>query len=353
MSHSHVPKSILDLDMAALDAQMAMWGEPRFRSGQLWQWLYVKLATDWAEMTNLPKSLRERLAHMYLLDPLMPINEQHAQDGQTEKTLFRLADSATVESVLMRYEGRNTVCVSTQVGCPIGCVFCATGQSGFVRNLSAGEIIAQPLYFARRIRQEGQSVNNIVVMGMGEPLLNYEATWQAIKTWNDRQGFNIGARRITLSTAGYIPGITRLAQEPLQVGLAVSLHAPTDALRSDLVPLNKTYPLAALLEACRAYVSHTGRRITFEYALIDGINDSAAQARHLAALLKGLLCHVNLIPLNPCPGIDLRPSRPERVEAFQRALEEKGIPVTVRLRRGIDIQAGCGQLRQQHQKTQP
>ncbi|MBN1933339.1 MAG: 23S rRNA (adenine(2503)-C(2))-methyltransferase RlmN [Anaerolineae bacterium] len=353
MSSFPAPNSIFDLGASALDAQMALWRQPKFRAGQIWQWLYVHMVSDWDEMTNLPKSLREQLAHVYTLGPLAPIGEQISSDGQTEKTLFRLVDGATIESVLMHYEGRNTVCVSTQVGCPIGCTFCATGQSGFERNLTAGEIIAQPLYFASRLRAQAQSVSHIVVMGMGEPLINYDATWQAVGTWNDQRGFNVGARRITLSTAGYIPGIERLAEESLQVGLAVSLHAPTDALRSDLVPLNKTYPLADLLKACQAYIARTGRRITFEYALIDGINDSPAQARHLAALLNRLLCHINLIPLNPSSGSNLRPSSSGRVSEFQRILEENGIAVTVRLRRGIDIQAGCGQLRQQSKQDHP
>ncbi len=328
---------------------MALWQQPKFRAGQIWQWLYVHLVSGWDEMSNLPKTLREQLARVYLLDPLTLIDGQVSADAQTEKTLFRLVDGATIESVLMRYEERNTVCVSTQVGCAVGCAFCATGQSGFERNLTTGEIVAQPLYFARALRAQAQAVSHIVVMGMGEPLINYDATWQAVETWNDERGFNLGARRITLSTAGYIPGIERLAGESLQVGLAVSLHAPTDALRSDLVPLNKTCPLADLLRACQAYVAQTGRRITFEYALIDGINDSPAQARHLAALLKRLVCHVNLIPLNPSPGSDLRPSPAGRVDAFLRILQENGIAATVRLRRGIDIQAGCGQLRQQTQ----
>jgi 23S rRNA (adenine2503-C2)-methyltransferase len=279
---------------------------------------------------------------------LTAIDSQVSGDRLTTKALFGLADGETIESVLMKYDRRNTVCVSTQVGCPIGCAFCATGQGGFTRDLSAGEIIAQPLAFARQLREKKQSVTNIVLMGMGEPLLNYEAMWQAVETWNDHQGFNVGARKITISTAGYIPGIEQLARENLQVGLALSLHAPNDALRDQLVPINRRYPLADLLRACRAYIEHTGRRITIEYALIDGVNDSREQAQHTAMLLKRLMCHVNLIPLNSSPGSTYGPSPVERVQVFQRVLQESGIEVTVRLRRGIDIQAGCGQLRQRN-----
>jgi 23S rRNA (adenine2503-C2)-methyltransferase len=340
--------NVMDLSKDALQIQLAMWKQPKFRAEQIWEWLYVHLATGFDEMTNLPKTLRRQFASVYAVEPLAPTDSQVSGDGFTTKTLFRLHDGETIESVLMAYDRRNTVCVSTQVGCPIGCTFCATGQSGFRRNLSAGEIIAQPIYYGRQLRKLDQSVTNIVLMGMGEPLINYDAMWQAVETWNDHQGFNVGARKITISTAGYVPGIERLAQESLQVGLAISLHAPNDALRDQLVPLNQSYPLAELLRACRAYIEHTGRRITVEYALIDGVNDSRGQAQHTATLLKRLMCHVNLIPLNPSPGSTYRPSHPETVRVFQRILQEAGLEVTVRLRRGIDIQAGCGQLRQRN-----
>jgi 23S rRNA (adenine2503-C2)-methyltransferase len=346
---------ILSLSYPALQAQLAIWGEPAFRARQLWQWLYVRLAADFDEMTNLPQALRNRLAQFYRLSPLTPIDELVSEDGLTRKVLFRLPDGETIESVWMEYDRGRTVCVSSQVGCALGCAFCATGQGGFVRDLSPAEIVDQVLYFARGAAPRGdatsrraaqQSVSNVVLMGMGEPLLNYDAVWQAIETWNDHQGFDLGARRITLSTAGIVPGIRRLAQESLQVGLAVSLHAADDALRDRLVPVNRRYPLADLLVACRDYVAQTGRRITIEVALIDGVNDDVEQAGQLARLLRGLECHVNLIPLNPSPGADYRPSPRHKVAAFQRALADRQIAVTVRLRRGIDIQAGCGQLRQ-------
>jgi 23S rRNA (adenine2503-C2)-methyltransferase len=337
--------SLLDLRFVELQAQMGVWREPKFRAKQIWEWVYAHYAADFCEMTNLPQSLRERLSGLYRLSPLTPVDEWFSSDRLTHKTLFRLSDGETIESVLMTYERRNTVCVSSQVGCPIGCTFCATGQCGFSRHLCSGEIIAQPLYFARHLRAQGRSVSNIVVMGMGEPLLNYDAVWQAVETWNDRQGFDLGARRITLSTAGYVPGIERLAQESLQVGLAVSLHAADDGLRDQLVPLNQTYPLAELMGACREYVRLTHRRVTIEYALIDQVNDSVAQAHRLAELLRGLLCHVNLIPLNPTADGQYRPSTQPGVHTFARTLQEHQIPTTVRLGRGVDIEAGCGQLR--------
>ncbi len=339
---------ILSLRFTDVEAQLALWKQPSFRARQVWEWLYAHQAADWDKMTNLPRSLREQLARFYALQPLTPIQELTSRDGLTRKILFRMADGLTIESVLMLYDQRYTVCVSSQVGCPIGCAFCATGQGGFVRNLTAGEIVAQPLHFARQLQVQGQNITHIVIMGMGEPLLNQQAVMQAVETWNDHRGFDLGARKITLSTVGYVPGIEELTRSTWQVGLAVSLHAPDDALRDQLVPLNRKYPLTTLLAACRNYTGQTGRRVTFEYALMDGINDSPDQARRLAALLQGWLCHVNLIPLNPTSGGAYRPSPTERVRTFQHVLQEQNIPVTVRLRRGLDIAAGCGQLWQRN-----
>ena len=344
--------NIMELGFADLQAQMAMWDEPRFRAQQIWRWIYRHLAAGFHEMTNLPLALRERLARYYRLTPLAPLDEQVSEDGLTRKVLFSLPDGETIESVLMAYERRQTVCVSSQVGCPVGCSFCATGQCGFARDLEVAEVVAQPLYFARQLRDQGLSVTNVVLMGMGEPLLNYDAVWEAVERWNDHAGFALGARRITISTAGYVPGIRQLAQEPLQVGLAVSLHAADDALRDELVPLNRRYPLADLMAACREYVTTTRRRITIEYALIDRTNDSAEQAEQLADLLQGLLCHVNLIPLNPTAEAGYRPSPLGRLTEFQIALLERQVPTTVRLGRGIEIQAGCGQLRRRHSDDQ-
>jgi len=339
-----VSANIMDLTFAGLQAQLATWKEPRFRAGQLWKWLYVHLAPDFDQMHNLPRTLRERLKRLYRPSPLTLVDERLSADQLARKVLFRLPDGETIESVLMEYDQRRTVCVSSQVGCPVGCTFCATGQTGFTRNLDAAEIIAQPIYFARQLHTLRKPLNNVVVMGMGEPLLNYDAVWQAVETWNDGQGFDLGARKITISTAGHVPGINRLASESLQVRLAVSLHAPDNALRDQLVPLNRTYPLSDLIATCRDYVTRTRRRITVEYALMDRVNDSVYQAHQLAQLLRGLLCHVNLIPLNPTPDGPYHASSLERVRAFQRALTGHQIATTVRVRRGIDVQAGCGQL---------
>jgi 23S rRNA (adenine2503-C2)-methyltransferase len=225
------------------------------------------------------------------------------------------------------------------------CAFCATGQGGFARNLSTGEIVAQVLFYARSLAEQGERVTNVVLMGMGEPLANYAATWAAIRRLNDPTGFGLGARAMILSTVGLVPAIRRMSREPEQVGLAVSLHAPTDELRNRLVPINRRYGLQALLDACREYITATRRRVSFEYALIEGVNDSNDQARQLASLVGDMLAHINLIPLNPTSASSFRESSPAKVRAFQQILRRQGVPNTVRLRRGIDIQAGCGQLR--------
>lgn len=340
---------LLELDRSELAALMQEWGEPAFRAEQIWHWIYRELETDFSQMTNLPRALRERLTEQACLLPARVIDTVSSRDKETHKILAELADGETIESVLMLYERRRTACISTQVGCPIRCPFCATGQAGLRRNLSAGEILWQVLELARLARPfapaEERPLTNIVYMGMGEPLLNYDATLRSVRILTDPTGFGLGARRITISTAGVVPGILRLAEEPLQIGLAVSLHAPNDALRDKLVPLNRRYPIASLMEAIRFYVDRTGRRVTFEYALIRDVNDDRALAKELANLIAGLPTHVNLIPVNPAEGSSYQPSSRVRVESFAAELERRGIPCTVRLRRGIDIEAGCGQLR--------
>jgi 23S rRNA (adenine2503-C2)-methyltransferase len=272
--------------------------------------------------------------------------EERSADGGTEKRLFRLRDGETIETVLMRYEERNTLCISSQVGCAMGCVFCATGQMGFRRNLTAGEIIAQVLAGDRELRQVGQRVTNIVLMGMGEPLLNYDAVMAAIRRLVDPTGFKLGARRITLSTIGLVRQIRRLAGEGLPVGLAISLHAATDEERRRLIPAARRWSVAEVVASGAEYAEATGRRVTFEWALIQGENDGPEQAHALGNLVAGMLCHVNLIPLNPTRAYCGKGSNARRVQGFQRILSSYGIPNTVRVRRGGDIQAGCGQLRQ-------
>ena len=337
--------ALLDLSYSQLQELLLSLGEPGYRADQLYRWLYSFLATDFIPMYNLPQGIRDRLDRIADICTLAPLQEIVSPDELTRKVLFALPDGETIEAVVMLYDRRNTVCLSTQVGCALGCVFCATGQSGFTRNLTAGEIIGQVLHFARALKEGGQRITNIVFMGMGEPLMNYEATWQAIKTLTDSRGYNLGVRRITISTVGIPPSIERLSRERLQVGLAVSLHAPDDSFRDRLVPINRRYPLRELMAACRGYVKRTGRRVTFEYALVQGVNDSRQQAAQLADLLDGLLCHVNLMPLNPIPDSPWQASSKKRVRRFHQELSNLGIKSTIRLRRGIEIEAGCGQLR--------
>ncbi len=338
------PALIYDLNLEELRALLVSWGEPAYRAGQIWQGLYQKLWRTPAEFTSLPHSLRQKLASSLRFTALVPDRILQSSDGQTVKTLYRLPDGKSIEAVLMRYDERRTLCISSQAGCALGCVFCATGQMGFKRNLSSGEIVAQVLYYARLLQDEGEKVTNIVVMGMGEPFHNYDNTLAAIDRLNDPQGYNFGARRFTISTVGIVPMIARFAAEKRQVNLAISLHAADDTLRSSLLPINRKYPLQMLLAACRQYVEATGRRLTFEWALISDVNDSPAHARQLAGLLRGLLCHVNIIPLNPTHQYPGQASTRQRADAFRAELEKAGIPCTVRTRRGIDIQAGCGQL---------
>lgn len=337
---------LLNLNKDELLCFIASFGEPTYRAAQIEHWLYREFVTDFDAMTNLPTDLRARLRKGARIG--MPrVSAAHVSaDTLTRKVLLELDDGQTIEAVLMLYPetARHTVCISTQVGCPIGCPFCATGQAGYVRNLTAGEIVAQVLHFARAIRPH--VLTNIVIMGMGEPLMNFDATWQAIESFTDSGRLGWGARRITVSTAGIVPGIERLARKRLQVNLAISLHAPDDALRNVLVPLNRKYPLREVMGAARTYAAQTHRRVTFEYALMDGVNDSPAQARALARLLRGMLCHVNLIPLNPTNASPYRRSPEARVLAFEKILCDAGIPTTLRVERGIEISAGCGQLRQ-------
>jgi len=335
---------LYDLGFEALSQALTELGQQPFRAKQIWSGLYQQLYGNFAQFSNISTALRSSLTERFLLTPISPRSTLRSKDGLTEKVLFGLPDQLSVETVLMRYEERNSLCISTQVGCPMGCVFCATGQMGYQRGLSSGEILAQVIYFMRLLRSEGKNLTNIVYMGMGEPFLNYEATLESLRRLTDPTALNFGARRITVSTVGIIPKIERFSQEGLQVNLAVSLHSADNELRSQIVPANRVYPLKNLISACKAYTEETHRRVSFEYALINDLNDSPAAAVQLATLLKGMLCHVNLIALNPSKQYPLQGSPREKVRAFSETLSERGIPVTVRLRRGVEIQAGCGQL---------
>jgi len=337
--------NLLDLDHSELESLLESMGQPRYRADQIWQWLYKQLATEIQDMTSLPKALRAKLEEVAVLHTPGVLATQESLTGETRKDLLEMHDGEQVEVVLMRYIERRTVCVSTQVGCAIGCRFCATGQMGFQRNLSSGEIVAQVLHFERTLRAQGRRVTNVVFMGMGEPLLNYDNTLAAIARLMDPAGLQLGQRRMTVSTAGISTAIRRFAKEKLQVNLAVSLHAATDELRSDLMPVDRRHDLDALFAAVQEYINRTNRQVTFEWALIDGVNDTPEQATALAARIAGMLVHVNLIPLNPTDGYPGQPSSEEHVAAFTDILDRRHIPYTLRLRRGGDIQAGCGQLR--------
>jgi 23S rRNA (adenine2503-C2)-methyltransferase len=337
--------NLYNLDLDQLTLLMQDLGQHDYRARQLWQWLYQRYADDYGQMTNLPASLRRELAETVSLDTWKVAARQGSSDGMTTKLLFQLSDGYFIETVLMRYDKRRTICISTQAGCAMGCVFCATGQMGFGRNLSVGEIVAQVLHFARELADDGVKITNVVFMGMGEPLHNYDNTVKAVDRLTHSEGFNLGARKITISTVGLVPAIRRYADERRQTPLAVSLHAATDRERKRLIPVARRWPLESLMEACRYYIQQTGRRLTFEWALIARENDTIEQAERLSLLLSGMLCHVNLIPLNPTAGYRGRPSDPSRVAAFQKTLAAGGVTSSVRLRRGIDIQAGCGQLR--------
>ncbi|NLE44166.1 MAG: 23S rRNA (adenine(2503)-C(2))-methyltransferase RlmN [Chloroflexi bacterium] len=349
--------SLYELDFPGLESLIQSWGERPYRARQLWHWLYAHHATGFNEMLNLPQALRQRLQTEAVISSPSIVETAEAGDGETRKDLLQLQDGETIETVLMYYERRRTACISTQVGCPVGCTFCATGQMGFRRNLTVGEIVVQVLHFARVLSRTQERLTNVVLMGMGEPLLNYDASLAAVRRITAPEGLNIGQRHVTISTVGVIPGIDRLADEQgatpdtsLQVTLAVSLHAATDELREQIVPINRQYPLDSLFAACRRYAERTGRRITFEWALIHNLNDSIDQAEALIERLSDLPAHVNLIRLNPTERCQARPPERSRVKAFADTLDRHGISVTVRLRRGIDIGAGCGQLRQRGER---
>ena len=340
-----VGTSRYDADREDLDALIAEVGEttdaavPSYRVNQLWQGLYSDLV-DPKDITTLPRGLREALAER-LPAALVEDTRSVGDDGDTVKWLWRLADGSLIETVLMHYENRSTVCISTQAGCAMACGFCATGQMGFDRHLSTGEIVEQVV--RAQMEAGDRRVSNVVFMGMGEPLANYDRTWAAVERLHGALG--LSARHLTISTVGVIPGIRRMATERLPVNLAVSLHAADDELRDELVPINRRYPLADLAEACAEHVAATGRRLSFEWALIHDVNDRLEDAGRLAAYARPLGAHVNLIPLNPTPGWPTRGSSPARVREFANEIRSQGGNATIRRTRGTGINAACGQLR--------
>jgi len=334
------PRHLADLDLAERRAALEAYGEPAYRADQLSRHYFGRTVTDPAEMTDLPAQSRERIVEALMPALLTPVRTQECDRGETRKTLWRLHDGALVESVFMRYPNRVTMCVSSQAGCGMACPFCATGQAGLIRNLSTAEIVEQI------VRGGGGDVDNIVFMGMGEPLANYNALLRALHRITDPPpaGLGIGQRHVVVSTVGLVPAIERLTGEGLQVTLAVSLHAPDDALRDTLVPVNTRWPVRQVLDAAWRYADVTGRRISIEYALIREINDQPRRAEQLARLLKGKLVHVNLIPLNPTPGSVWTASTPEREQEFVNLLRAAGVATTVRDTRGREIDGACGQL---------
>jgi 23S rRNA (adenine2503-C2)-methyltransferase len=345
------PLDLANLDRPALETALADRGHQRFRAGQILRWIYRRGVTDAAAMTDLSRELRATLTSDFSLTTPALVARERSIDG-TEKFLLRLADGRQVESVFIPDTPSMTFCISTQVGCAMACAFCLTGKMGLVRNLTAGEIAGQVRVLAGALDMRDKAFN-IVLMGMGEPLHNYDETMRALRILNDEHGFALPPRRVTLSTVGLLPALERLAQEPLMPNLAISLHAPTDVLRAELVPLNRKYGVQEIIDACRRFPLARRRRITFEYVLLAGVNDSPDAARALAKLLSGVKSKVNLIPLNAAPGIPFERPSDMAIDRFAQILAERGLVVSVRKSRGRDIRAACGQLIVDGQKRSP
>jgi 23S rRNA (adenine2503-C2)-methyltransferase len=337
-------KQLYDMKLEDLERWVTELGQPKFRAKQIFNWIYKKRATSIDDMTDLPASFREELKQKAVLATMKEVTRQVSKDG-TIKILLELHDKSTVETVLMPHNYGNSVCVSSQVGCRMGCTFCASTLGGLIRNLTAGEIVEQTMFFQRMLDDQGDRVSSIVLMGSGEPLENYDAAMKFIDMISAAETLNIGTRHITVSTSGLVPAIRRLADEKRQITLAISLHSPFDDLRSSMMPVNRAWNIAQLIDACRYYWDQTGRRLTFEYALIGGVNDDLKHAKALADLLGDLPCHVNLIPVNYVPERNYQRTPKDQIRAFQDELNQLGINATVRREKGHDISAACGQLR--------
>jgi 23S rRNA (adenine2503-C2)-methyltransferase len=341
----HRPVSLYEITRRELPQQFAAWQIAPAHAARLWSYLYREQADRFDDMQELPLRVRQRLVEHATLPRPVEARRIDSTDALTHKFLLELADGRQVETVLMRYERRTTACLSSQVGCALACVFCATGQQGFTRNLTAAEIVGQALHVERQLRRSGsQRLQNLVLMGMGEPLLNYEAVNRSLEILSDPGGLAIGAKQITVSTVGVVPGIVRLADEARPWSLAVSLHAAEQAERAAMVPAARTWPLDELMDACRYYAERRRRKVFFEWTLIAGVNDQADHARRLADLLRGIESQVNLIPLNATEGYEGDGSSVEAIDRFRSVLREGGIAVSVRQKRGVDIAAACGQL---------
>lgn len=347
----NLKESIYSLQPHQLEEWLKENGEKPFRAAQIFDWLYNKRVKTFEEMSNLSKGLREKLTANFALSTLSTIIKQESKDG-TIKFLFQLQDGYSIETVLMRHEYGNSVCVTTQVGCRIGCTFCASTLGGLKRHLLAGEIVEQVVKVQQTLDELGERVSHIVIMGIGEPFDNYDAMMNFLKVINHEKGLNIGARHITVSTSGIVPKIYQFADEQLQINFAVSLHAPNQEARQKLMPIARAYKLEELMEAVRYYTKKTGRRVSFEYGLMSGENDSVEIAEELSALIKGIKCHVNLIPVNYVPERDYVRTSRSQIFAFEKTLKKNGINVTIRREQGSDIAAACGQLRAQERSEE-
>ncbi|MDF2606918.1 MAG: ribosomal large subunit methyltransferase [Bacillales bacterium] len=337
-------RSIYSLTIDELEQWLADVNEPKYRAKQIYDWLYIKRVNAIEEMSNLSKNIRDKLLQNFNLTRLKKLIKQESKDG-TEKYLFELYDGSSIETVLMRHEYGNSICVTTQVGCRMGCTFCASTLGGLTRNLEAGEIVSQILEVQKELDKTNERVSHVVVMGIGEPFDNYIELVNFLKVINSSSGLNIGARHITVSTSGIIPKIYDFADLGLQINFAISLHAANSELRTNLMPVNKAYPITELMKAVKYYIKKTGRRITFEYGLIGGKNDSEKDAEQLAALVKGIKCHINLIPVNYVQERDYKRTTKNQIFLFEKILKKHGINVTIRREQGHDIDAACGQLR--------
>ncbi|MBU8907061.1 23S rRNA (adenine(2503)-C(2))-methyltransferase RlmN [Desertibacillus haloalkaliphilus] len=343
--------SIYSMQYSDLEDWLKENGEPKFRAGQIFDWLYTKRVLNYDEMTNLSKELREKLSANFSLTTLKQVLKQESSDG-TVKILFELHDGYSIETVVMRHDYGNSVCVTTQVGCRLGCTFCASTLGGLKRNLEAGEIVAQVVQAQRAMDEVDERVSSVVVMGIGEPFDNYDELVSFLKTINHDKGLNIGARHITVSTSGVVPKIYKFADEKMQINFAISLHAPNTEIRSRLMPVNRAWPLPRLMESIRYYIETTGRRVTFEYGLFGGVNDQTEHAEELAELIKDIKCHVNLIPVNHVLERDYVRTPKEQIFEFERTLKKRGVNVTIRREQGHDIDAACGQLRAKERKEE-
>ncbi|MEQ2526437.1 23S rRNA (adenine(2503)-C(2))-methyltransferase RlmN [Robertmurraya yapensis] len=343
--------SIYSLQLHELKEWLEEKNEKAFRGEQIFDWLYLKRVTTFEDMSNLSKGLREKLAEHFTITTLNTLIQQTSSDG-TIKFLFELHDGFSIETVLMRHEYGNSVCVTTQVGCRIGCTFCASTLGGLKRNLEAGEIVSQVVKVQQALDETDERVSSVVIMGIGEPFDNFDSMMSFLKIINHDKGLNIGARHITVSTSGIIPKIYKFADENLQINFAISLHAPNTEIRSKLMPINRAYKLPDLMEAVRYYIDKTGRRVSFEYGLFGGVNDQVEHAEELAKLIKGIKCHVNLIPVNYVPERDYVRTPREQIFLFEKTLKQHGVNVTIRREQGHDIDAACGQLRAKERKEE-